>query len=532
MPKWAIPFVCVVCLTAGAEAQVLVHTSQRSPGAASTQASAVAAAGASEFLDSIGVACHLNYSWTTYRDFKTTKALLVASGIRNIRDGGTDPLAVTRLRNVGASGLRVTWVMEPKDGVAPNPNYWTPQPHYALNHFLKDVLGTSIIDAVEVSNEIDIFYKNKRWHPNDPSELSNDAAKTNFWGDYILALTKDTNQSLKLDPAFSSIHLVGPSFGGTTAGAPTGSLYGLVDFGTFHPYMYRGNEAAPAGVAYDGVLNYFVQTTQPTIYIDEYPTYFRNFQGPYTLGPDKRAMVATETGYYTGGSDYSISELAHAKYIPRVFAEYFRHGIEKTFIYEFLDEGGDGGMENSFGLVRSDFTPKPAYTALQSLIALLQDGHDSFTPGTLTYGFFPEANGSFTRTQYAHDLLLEKRDGDFFLLFWHEISDANRNDGFGKAVKGTDIDVSPAALPVTITLPDQIVSATLYAYDAQWKLQPETLAIHSHRVSVMARDRLSVIRLSSHISLPGPGVANREPGPTKSKAREFRHMLVPGATAA
>jgi hypothetical protein len=510
MPKWATSIVCVVCLTAGAEAQQLVHTSQHSPSEAPTQASAVAAAGASEFLNSIGVACHLNYTSTTYRDFRTTKALLVASGIRNIRDGGTDSLAVTRLQDVAAQGIRVTWVMEPTDGVAPNATYWTPQPHYALNHFLKDVLGTNIIDAVEVSNEIDIFYKNKRWHPDDESQLSNDAAKINFWGNYILALTKDTNRSLKLDPAFSSIHLVGPSFGGTNAGVPGGSLYGLVEFGTFHPYMYRGNEAAPAGIAYDGVLNYFVQTTQPTIYIDEYPTYFRNFQGPYTRGTDKRAMIATETGYYTGASDYSISELAHAKYIPRVYAEYFRHGIARTFIYEFLDEGADGEMENSFGLVRADFTPKPAYTALQSLIALLQDGRDSFKPGTLTYGFFPEANGSFTRTQYAHDLLLEKRDGDFFLLFWHEISDANRNDGSGKAVKGTDIDVSPAALPVTITLPEQIASATLYSYDAQWKLRPKTLAIHSHRLSVMARDQLSVIRLSSHTSLPGPGLAHGE----------------------
>ena len=72
-------------------------------------------------------------------------------------------------------------------------------------------------------------------------------------------------------------------------------------------------------------------------------------------------MVATETGYYTGSSQYSISELAQAKYIPRVFAEYFRHSIAKTFIYEFLDEGADGEMEDSFGLVRADLTQKPAY---------------------------------------------------------------------------------------------------------------------------------------------------------------------------
>ena len=502
MRRRKLTIACIMWLAAGANAQMLVHTSQRSPHFAPTQTSSVTAASTSEFIDSIGVACHLNYTWTAYRDFPATKALLLASGIRNIRDGGADPLAVTRLRDLAAAGVRLTWVMDPADGVAPNSNYWTREPHYLLAYFLKNVLGTNVIDSLEVSNEIDIFYKNKRWHPNDQSQLSDDATKPNFWGEYILALTKDTNQILKTNPDFSSIRLLGPSFGGATAGASRGSLYGLVDLGTFHPYMYRGNDAAPAGIAYDGVQSYFVQTTQPTLYSDEYPSYFHDFEGPYESGNRQRAMVATETGYYTGAAPYNISELAHAKYIPRVFAENFRHGVARTFVYEFLDEDGDGEMEHSFGLVRANFTPKPAYTALQSLIALLQDSHVSFKPGALTYGFFPVADASSTRTQYAHDLLLQKSNGDFFLLFWHEISNANRNDASGSAVAGTDIDVSPSALPVTITLPDEIASATLYSYNGQWKLRPETLAIRSHRISVAARDQVSVLRLSSHSSLP------------------------------
>ena len=501
MQRYFFPVVCVIFPIMAANAQMLVHSSQRTPERPPTQSSSVAAASTSEFLNSIGVACHLNYSWTPYRDFQATKALLVASGIRNIRDGGADPVAVARLREVRAAGIAVTWVMDAADGVAPSDGFWTHAPHYTLTYFLKDVLGTGVVNNIEVSNEIDTSHANKRWRPSDRSPLSDDPKAPNFWGDYILALTKATSLILRDDPAFSSIHLLGPSFGGMSAGVPNSSLYSLVDMGTFHPYMYRGNGEAPVGVAYDEVPSYFVQTTQPTIYVDEYPTYFRDFQGPYTVENSQRAMVATETGYYTGASQYSVSELAQAKYIPRVFAEYFRHGISKTFIYELLDEGGDGEMEHSFGLVRSDLTPKPAYIALQSLIALLEDGHDSFSPGNLTYGFFPANNGSFTRTQYAHDLLLEKSDGDFFLLFWHEISDANRTDRAGTAVTGTDIDISAPPLPVTITLPDPIVSATLYSYDAHWKLQSETLPIQSQHVLVMARDQLSILRLSSHAAV-------------------------------
>jgi hypothetical protein len=496
MRKRSAPFFHMMCMAATLNAQMLVHTSQRTPSHAPERPSTVEAASTSEFLDSIGVACHLNYGWTPYKDFQATKKLLVASGIRNIRDGGADPLAITRLRAMRAAGIRVTWVLDPIEGVTPTLAYWTAAPRYTMTGFLKDVLGVTVADYVEVSNEIDIFYANKHWHMHDSSPLSADPKSPYFWGPYILALTRDTSRSLKADPAFSPIHLLGPSFGGVSAGVPDGSLYDLVDMGTFHPYMYRGNISAPSGIAYDGVPSYFVQTTQPTVYIDEYPTYFQDFQGPYKQGEHQKPMVATETGYYTGSSQYSISELAQAKYVPRLFAEYFRHSIAKTFIYEFLDEGGDGAMEHSFGLVRADLSPKPAYTALKSLTALLQDGDHSFAPGELTYGFNPAPTASFTRTQYAHDLLLQKSDGDFFLLFWHEISDANRTDRSGAAVMGTDIDVNPPALEVTITLPDRIVSATLYTYDAQWKLRPTALPIRSHRVSVMAQDNLSVLRLS------------------------------------
>jgi hypothetical protein len=495
MQRRSFSFVYVICLTVVAQAQMLIHTSQRTPGEPPTRSYTVAAASTSDFLNSLGVACHFNYSSTPYKDFPATKALLVASGIRNIRDGVADPIAVTRLREIKAAGIGVTWIMDPVGGVAPTPAYWTTAPHYDMTYFLKHVIGPGVVDSAEVSNEIDIFYAQKHWHPNDSSPLSADPKSPYFWGSYIFSLTLDTSRSLRADPAFSSMHLLGPTFGGASAGVPGGSLYNLVDLGAFHPYMYRGNKDAPAGIPYDGVPSYFLQSTQPTVYIDEYPTYFRDFQGPYKSGTHQKPMVATETGYYTGTTQYSVSELAQAKYIPRVFAEYFRHSIVRTFIYEFLDEGGDGEMEHSFGLVRSDLTPKPAYTAVQSLTTLLQDGNNSFKPGELTYGFFPAANGAFKRTQYAHDLLLEKSDGDFFLLFWHEISDANRTDQWGINVLGTDIDVSPPALTVTITLPDSIQSATLYTYDEHWKLHPEVLPIRSHQVSVRATDEVSVLQL-------------------------------------
>lgn len=493
-----IELACIV----SASAQTLIHTSQTTPSQPPAATTTVQAASTSEFLYSIGVACHFDYSWTPYNNFPEVEALLLQSGIRNIRDGGTTPVAVSSFRALHNSGIDVTWVMDPVDGVAPTSAYWTTPPHYTLPSFLEDVLGTSTISAIEISNEIDIFYGNKKWHPQDQDYLSNNPRASNYWGSYIQSLVQDTSAVVRQDPALASIPLIGTSFGLNWAGVPAGAFYPFVDQGAIHPYMYRGNWEETNAAAYDGVSHYFLQSTEPSVLIDEYPTAITNFDSPYQSGSQQKPLIATETGYFTGLTPYSIDESTHAKYVPRIFAEFFRHGIAKAFIYEFVDEGFDGGMENSFGLVRGDLTPKPAYTALQSMIGLLQDSGGPFSPAQLTYGFVPSQDQSYTRLQYAHDLLLQKSDGDFFLLFWQEISDANRVNSYGDAITGTDPDVSPGALPAVITVPANITKATLYSYDTNWKLQATPLPINGGRIQVQVGDELSVVQLQTSSTMP------------------------------
>ncbi len=485
-----------------AGAQTLVYTSQTNPSQPPAATTTVQAASASDFLNSIGVACHFDYFWTPYNNFSGVEALLLQSGIRNVRDGGTDPTAVSSFRALHNSGIDVTWVMDAIDGVAPTSAYWTTAPHYTLPSFLENVLGTNAISAIEISNEIDIYYGSIKWHQQDQAYLSDNPRASNYWGSYIQSLVQDTSAVVRQDPALASILLIGTSFGLPWAGVPAGAFYSFVDQGAIHPYMYRGNASVTNGTAYDGVPHYLLQSTETSVLIDEYPIAISNFDSPYQRGNQQKPLVVTETGYYTGLAPYSIDELTHAKYVPRIFAEYFRHGISKTFVYEFVDEGADGGMENSFGLVRADLTPKPAYTALQSMIGLLQDSGGQFSPSQLTYGFNPGPDQSYTRLQYAHDLLLEKSDGDFFLLFWQDISDANRVDSNGNAITGTDPDVNPDALPVQITLPSNILKATLYTYDGNWQLQASPVSINSSRILVQSSDELQILRLQTASTLP------------------------------
>ena len=85
-----------------------------------------------------------------------------------------------------------------------------------------------------------------------------------------------------------------------------------------------------------------------------------------------------------------MSEAAHAKYMPRLFCEYFRKGIARAYSYEFIDEFEDKALTNReahFGLLRRDGTPKPAYTAVKNLIAVLQEKGvpTGFKPDVLNY---------------------------------------------------------------------------------------------------------------------------------------------------
>jgi hypothetical protein len=158
--------------------------------------------------------------------------------------------------------------------------------------------------------------------------------------------------------------------------------------------------------------------------------------------------MATETGYTTAiewtpagpGENRPVPESVMATYMPRLFFEYFSRHIARTYSYELVDQRPDPELddrESNFGLLRNDLAKKPAFDALANTIHLLEDPDYSLSGET--------AN--------LHEVLLEKRDGTFYLALWRIAS-------VWDPIAKTAID--PPSEPVTIAVQPGIEAASEY----------------------------------------------------------------------
>src|SRR5262245_18123857 len=132
-----------------------------------------------------------------------------------------------------------------------------------------------------------------------------------------------------------------PSMGNPNNDSNAGDLSARVNYGNMHPY--------PGGNQPMASLAYHVPRIQAL--------------------SKSRPLVVTETGYHNAmswfGGHPPVSETASARYIPRLFLEYYQMGYKRTYIHELMDEGSRlDDRELNFGLVRNNGSVKPAYTAL------------------------------------------------------------------------------------------------------------------------------------------------------------------------
>ena len=93
----------------------------------------------------------------------------------------------------------------------------------------------------------------------------------------------------------------------------------------------------------------------------------------------------------------------------------------------------------------------------------------------------------------VRQMLFQKRNGDFYLMVWTEVSCWNFT---------TQIDLNPPPQPVILTLSDSITisNVILYALKNTGDMITYKLSINNHQVIFNATDTISVIKLSNNSS--------------------------------
>ena len=148
--------------------------------------------------------------------------------------------------------------------------------------------------------------------------------------------------------------------------------------------------------------------------------------------PGKKLWI-TETGYEEDNGDrnkHFITRQAKAKYLPRIYANYYLQGeIEKTFLFELLNSTQPG---TSFGIIDTDLNPTPAYYAIKNMISLLEEATWNDKTQSWQYPNFKPSSLKYTlegdNTDIKH-LLLQKSDKTFYLLIWQEVYSYDNKTG-------------------------------------------------------------------------------------------------------
>jgi hypothetical protein len=381
---------------------------------ASASAAGVAPVGAGSFRDSVGVNVHVTSRDTAYVDWPRLVGALQMLGVTHLRDGTfANPAPQWRQFNqdyenavqlAASRGIRFDFLMG-------GPSYRAG----TLDQLLGVLRGRlrNAVEAIEAPNEFDHYVGGPNW----PSALTS----------YDRALYA----KVKADPSLRSLPVIGPVLYGANAPQMVRNQQAWLDIGNLHPYA-GGLSPTPNHNALELARAKIVSGPKPA--------------------------WATEAGYFNAPNAtvrQSVSEPVAAVYLLRTFLQHFKDGIRRTYAYELIDQkpnptGTD--FEQHFGLLRNDYSPKPAFTALKNLLALIGPTTGKATLQPLQLGISGNPND-------LRQLLLQRPDGTYLLMLWRLASVWNRDTQRPRPVtpKRLTISLPPNA---NANLADPITTAT------------------------------------------------------------------------
>ncbi len=318
---------------------------------------------ADAFVDAIGADSHFNYRNSPYvSEWPALSAVLIASGIRHIRDGGApESQYLARLATLGEHGIR--------HGAG-----------FSINA-TPDVVKAHIAAFAPYLDNVE-----------SPNEYDSQRDKDPDWAARVVDFQKMLYSTLRADPANAAIKVLGPPLARQQLYGELGLLDQYEDAGNLHIAtcdLNPGTDDTRRGnIAYSHSLVRASTQFKP-IWTTEIG-YNDDMVRPCALGDD-----------------------TIAKYDPRTVAEKWNAGEQRVYFYQLADMPTDkifGGT----GMIRADASPKPQFTALVSMIHLLADPGADFKAKPLRYTMSGD-------TANVHHTLLQKRDGRYELLLWLEV---------------------------------------------------------------------------------------------------------------
>ncbi|MGF1492533.1 MAG: hypothetical protein ACFBSC_08790 [Microcoleaceae cyanobacterium] len=392
------------------------------------------------FIDSIGVAVHLNYGDTAYRNYEDLiKPRLVELGIRHIRGGVApeDEKILERFRDLGKMGIRSTIVMDPRR---------VSDASQAVQ-LAKSLQGS--IEAVEGPNEWDI-------HP----ELTYGGQP---FPEGVRRFQAELYQAIKSDPATRDLTVLSPSMARSQNIGQLGQV--ACNVGNMHSY--------PGG-------------KKPTELL-----YQKWVEPAQTLCPN-HLIAASETGYHNAinkpekGHQPGVSELAAAKYTTRLVLEYFNRGIQRAYSYELIDlkPNPEHDQPNlNYGLLRSDGTRKSDFVAVRNLIQILQDVSE--ITDVSQHQKHPSPSYTLEGEDYrTRSILLEGKRNAFYLILWQDVS------SFDLEQKK---DLQVPEQEITIVFEPKVSQA--FTYLPIDSIEPKSSFSQRHRLSVEVPDHPLIVKL-------------------------------------
>jgi hypothetical protein len=401
------------------------------PGARAAQA-----VKAKDFLGSLGIATHLNYTDGTYSDYESVIKDLNYLGIHKLRDATPDPYGgipylnyITALDAVTEAGNKLDFITSPALPLSVSLDQ--------INAVERLVPGSVI--AVEGPNEINnnpvsyhdrhgtiaaLAYQRDLYHAIRSSRLLHNAAVYYYTG---------------LDVA-------------TT-------LTGLADFANCHPYSHQGEQPARRIASEFGKL--------------------------FTMAPPYPKVI-TEAGFFDVPSmPNGVDDATQAKDTLNLYMDAFAQGVTATYVYQLVSAYPNQGSDTQSGLFRIDHSPKPVATAIHNLTTILaDDGRGTVEPGSLDYSVA-------AMPVTGHSLLLEKASGVFDIILWSEPTNWNDRTHKPVAVAQTSATIVMSGTAGNVAVYDPLVSSTPIA--RKRNVNELTVELRDHPVVIEVqpmRDRM------------------------------------------